>query len=284
MASAPSLQLSASPSLLRVVRFASLGTVCLSAALILNAPAALADVPPPDGQTRVHYSIKVSGAPAGNVVVASPMSTSDGSSVAVVNEGQEMGFFQGYVPTVYTLPSADLVSVQVKGPEALTALKSKALVCIQKVPRVFQVPTTSRVTKMVDVFQIEVSQGACKATLVKTLYSGASGESGEGGVDASGKRTAPAPFLADELPPTGDTSLSPKGAASPNTNAGASPVATGTAAPMSDQPANAPAASQGGCAGCSSTGIAASGMGGVALAALAALTGRRARKKTKRSR
>lgn len=252
------------------MRLAFVGAAFLGAALVWDAPSALADLPPPPGQTRVNYMLKVSGAPAGSVIVASPMYNSEGGSVVVVNDGAEVGFFQGYVPSVYTLSAADLPSVQGKGPEALAALNSKALVCIKKVPRVFQVPTVSRVTKMVDVFQIEVAEGVCKATLVKTLYSGASGESGEGGVDASGKRTAPAPFVADELPPIGDTSLAPKGASAP--------AATGTAAANSDQPANAPAASQGGCAGCSAAGIGASGAGAAFLAALALLTGRRKRR------
>lgn len=203
-----------------------------------------ADLPPPDGQTRVSYSFRVTGSTKDAVLVAFPMYVADGSNALALSLDRDEMCVQGYTPGIYSLPTADAASLagkdQAKVKEILAA---KGTPCVKAVPRVFTVPTPTRVTSIVDVFAIEAGAGSCRTSFAKTVYGGARGEKGEGGVDGSGHRLPPQPF-GDDLPAVGDLGFSLEG-----TSKGSSPAAAG----------------RGGCAGCTASGSDVRGSGALGL-------------------
>lgn len=226
----------------RAVPFASV----LLASLV-GLGSARADLPPPPGTTRVAYSFRVDGTPKDRALIAFPLYRSGGGRVVELTPGKDFTPFQGWTPGIYSVPASLLPTlVGNENDDAVRqTLERQGQVCLKQVPRVFTVPTRTKIRSMVDVFQIDASPSGCKATLSKTLYAGADGEKGEGAADASGRRTPPAPF-GNELPPVGDVganagaTTTPTAAAPPSATASAAPATTSGGAP----------ASRGGCAGC----------------------------------
>lgn len=202
------------------------------ALLGLSVGAARADLPPPQGQTRVDYRVRITGTVGpGLALVAHPSYVSAGGSVAIVTTESELRFVQGYRPGIYSLPAADAAALVGKsGEEVDKALAEKGRVCVQEVPRVFAVATETKITAMTDVIQVDAGPEACRAALARTLYRGEGGASGEGGADAAGRRVPPAPFTDKDLPPlTGLAAASPTSAAATpppaSTQQGATPAA-----------------------------------------------------------
>ncbi|MBK7584537.1 MAG: hypothetical protein IPI67_30665 [Myxococcales bacterium] len=217
---------------------------------------ARADLPPPDGQTGVDYAFRVSGAATGVVLVAFPMYSSDGGHILKLAFDQDARPVQGWTPGIYSVGADALASIKdTADDDAIRALlASKAHMCVKQVPRVRHVPRATRVNSITDVFRVEATAAACKTTFDKTLYGGAKGMQGEGTVDTTGRRLAPAPF-GSELPNVGDLgftltqpALTPPPAITPTSPAPTpSPPtpATSTARPDSGSPP-----SRSGCAGC----------------------------------
>lgn len=208
--------------------------------LALTSATARADVPPPAGQTRVQYAVRVVGGGPGVALVAHPTYGPEGGSVALVSPEQELRFVQGYQPGIYSLPAEEAAAlVGRSGEEVDRALAAKGRVCVQKVPRVFQVATETRITAMTDVFEIAATPTSCRATLARTIYGGADGQTGEGTVDAAGRRVPPAPFTDRDLPVVAALGFAP----GPST-------ASAPARPPANPPASEgpPASEKAGCA------------------------------------
>jgi hypothetical protein len=223
---------------------------------------ARADLPPPPGQARVHYSVRVTGALQGVVLVAYPTYVPEGGSVGPVTQGKDLVFFQGYTPGIYSLPAEDAASLAGKaGDEVEKVLASKGHTCVRKVPRVFTVLADTKITSMIDVLQIDATLDSCRASLAKTIYGGANGEQGEGGLDSSGHRAPPAPFTGEDLPVVADL-----------VGPAALPSAPATAAPPSVPTTESP---RGGCAGCATPAPTETGEGALAILALLAIAVRR---------
>jgi hypothetical protein len=245
--------------------------------------AARADLPPPPGQTRVNYTVRVTSSTRGVELVAYPTYVSAGGSLARVTPDQDLRFFQGYTPGIYSLPAEDAASLVGKDSAQIDKiLAAKAHVCVKKVPRVFTVPSATKVTSMIDVFQIEATTGGCHASLAKTIYAGANGEHGEGTVDASGHRLPPAPFGKD-LPLVEDLGF-PLGTSGAASAAGAPPQAPESA--PSQAPESAPPSAReevspprAGCAGCALPAGSQTGADALALLALGLSASRRARRR-----
>ena len=220
----------------------------LGLAALVAAPTAHADLPPPEGQTRVAYRFRVTGAASGAVLVAYPMYNSAGGTVLELKLDQDALTFQGYMPGIYSFSSADAAALTGKDDAAFKDdLAKKGHVCVKAVPRVFSVQSSTLVTAITDVFEVDASATACRAKFKTTLYGGANGEKGEGGVDASGHRTPSAPFGSD-LPVVGDMGLGIDGK---------STAGGGTASPSAVADASSSVPSHGtdpapraGCAGC----------------------------------
>lgn len=208
------------------------GPLVLLAGLLLAAPAR-ADVPPPDGQTRVHYLFRVDALPDGAALVAYPSYDTDGGNAIILAAGKDVPSFQGYRPGIYALPAADVAALPRKDhAEAGKYLEAKARQCLKEVPRVFQVATTAGITRMTDVIHVTTAPEGCKVSLVSTLYEGPGGARGEGGLDARGHRTPPAPFGKDDLPAVEGFTLDPSATppapeAPPPNNPGPTPVTPG---------------------------------------------------------
>lgn len=247
-----------------MTRRAPLAWFC-GALLGLAEGAARADLPPPSGQTRVDYRVRVAATLGpGLALVAHPTYVSSGGgSVVLMTAETELSFVQGYQPGIYSLPAADAAALVGKsGEEVDKALAEKGRVCIRQVPRVFTVATETKITAMTDVIQVDAGPEACRAALARTLYRGEGGASGEGGADAAGRRVPPAPFTDKDLPP-----LSGLAAASPRSAGATSPAAPTQrgATPAAERPRAGCALGQ------------AEGAGGLAVLALGLLSRRRRR-------
>lgn len=206
---------------------------------------ALADLPPPEGETRVDYTFTIDAVPAGMTVIGFPsynFKTPD-THVVLVQPGEEVRMFQGWTPGLYVVPSADAADVTGSDDAVKAYLAAKGKQCLTKVPRVFSVATTSGVEKMSDVIHLDASTSGCTATLARTRYEGPGGK-GEGGVDASGKRTPPSPFGADlpDVRASGFVLATTPAPATPTSTP--TPVATPASAPA---PSTAPPASTSAC-------------------------------------
>lgn len=165
-------------------------------ALASAAAVARADVPPPPGITRVQYLFHVDVVPEGHAVIAFPTyDPGTGGRFVTLEAGKDVQSFQGYRPGLYLLPAADAAALAGKDEPALkAALDASARQCLKQVPRVYELPDEARITKITDTIHLDRTAAGCEARLVRTQYEGPAGERGEGGVDASGKRTPPAPF------------------------------------------------------------------------------------------
>jgi len=163
---------------------------------------ARADLPPPDGMTRVEYVFRVDAVPAGTTLVGFPTYNLDdnGSSVVVLVAGKDVRSVQGYRPGIHALAAADAAGLPREQQAIAAYLKAKGRPCLKEVPRVFQVATSTGITKMTDVIHVDASPGRCSASLVNTIYEGPGGQRGEGGVDAEGNRRPPAPFGSKDVP------------------------------------------------------------------------------------
>jgi hypothetical protein len=130
----------------------------------------VADVPTPPGITRMVYTARFTGKTEGVVLVAFPADHGGKGNVAPVALDQDLRSVQGYVPGIYSVTSE--VAAQRIGNEsrqAVTALLAeKGHVCVKKIPRVFNVPTTDQITSIADVFQVSATTEARKTTFVKT--------------------------------------------------------------------------------------------------------------------
>jgi hypothetical protein len=175
----------------------------VAVAAALAGTRARADLPPPEGMTRVDYLFRVDGVPEGTALVAFPAHNmgEEGGLVVPLTAGTDVRSFQGYTPGIYALAPADAAKIprEDRGEQAQAEayLTAKARKCLKQVPRVFQVATTTGLSRMTDVIHVNATAGGCSATLVTTIYEGANGARGEGGVDANGERTPPAPFGKD---------------------------------------------------------------------------------------
>ncbi len=179
--------------------------------LVVGAQTARADLPPPPGQVRVQYTVKVTGGGPDVALVAHPTYASGGGSVERVTPDGELRLWQGYRPGIYSVPAGEVGALIGKsGPEVDALLAAKAKLCVKRVPRVFQVEEQTRITAMTDVFHVEATATSCRATLVRTDYVGANGERGAGGVDAQGNRLPPAPFTGEGLPRVEELGFSPE--------------------------------------------------------------------------
>jgi len=229
----------------------ALGLLGLAACALMASPAR-ADLPPPPGMNKVQYAFRVTTVTSGFAAVAYPTYVSKGGSAVVLTPDKDETLFQGYMPGIYALPAADAAELAGKSSEeAEKVLSAKGHRCLEKVPRVFTVDSDTKIRGMVDLIQIDATSTDCHASLVKTLYRGEAGEQGEGGIDASGRRTPPAPFSVGDLEPV--VGMVAKGAASPSTSGTSAPdsppPSTSAAAnPPSNTPP--PAAQHAGCAGC----------------------------------
>lgn len=184
-------------------RFA-LWAACLLAASLVSVQAR-ADLPPPPGQTRVSYSFRVAGEVRDVVLVAFPIYTAGGKYALELELGKDATPVQGWTPGIYAIRAGDFSPVKDSTDDSAVrqVLESKGRLCVKKVPRVFTVPTSTKVTSLRDEFAVQATPEGCRATLEKTLYRGANREEGEGTVDSSGRRVPPAPF-GSELPAIGD--------------------------------------------------------------------------------
>lgn len=227
---------------------------------------AQADLPPPPGKTQVHYAVRVTGAPQGVVLVAHPTYVSSGGSVEQLTADKDLVPIKGYTPGIYSLSAEDAASLAGKSGDVVKAvLAAKGHVCVQEVPRVFTVPTETKITSIIDVVKVEATPASCRASLEKTLYGGANGEKGEGGVDASGHRLPPPPFSGEDLPVVTGFDIG-----------GAKPVSSSPQTPSSP-PAEAPRT---GCSGCSTPAGTSAGGFALALIALAGVAIRRGRRRS----
>jgi hypothetical protein len=211
--------------------------------------AARADLPPPDGMTRVWYQFRIEGVPEDTALVAFPEHDSSrrDSHVLTLQAGKDNVSVKGYPPGLYALSPADAAAlVGLDDNAAKSLLAAKAQPCLKAVPRVYQVPTTTKVERMVDVLRVTRTSAGCSTQLVTTHYAGKGGIEGDGGVDAAGHRLPPAPFGRD-LPGVVDSGLSLDPAAAPPAWA-TPPDQTGAASPQSGMPPSE--AGRGGCAGC----------------------------------
>lgn len=252
----------------------AIGMLAVLPGLLLARPAR-ADLPPPPGQTQIEYSVRVTGAPQGVVLVAFPTYVSGGGSVAKVSEGQEIRLAKGYAPGIYSLPAEDAASLAGKEREEIEkVLASKAHACVRRLPRVFTVPTETKITSMIDVLHIDASPAGCKASLAKTVYGGDGGAQGEGGIDPSGRRTAPAPFSAEGLPVVTELG-GPPATPSSTPTATPTPAPTPTSTPTSTPTPTPTAPPQAGCAGCTTSGTPVNAGSALALLALASFAVRR---------
>lgn len=230
----------------------ALGLLGMAVCAFADGPAR-ADLPPPPGTNKVQYAFRVTGVTSGFVAVAHPTYVSKGGSASVLTPDKDEMLYQGYVPSLYALPAADAAELAGKEQdEAQKILAAKGRRCLEKVPRVFVVDSDTKIRAMVDVIRIDASATDCHASLVKTIYRGEPGEEGEGGIDASGRRTPPAPFSVGDLAPV--LGMTAKGAASPSSTGTSapdspppSPTSTETTPPSNTPPPEAPHA---GCAGC----------------------------------
>lgn len=234
---------------------------CLTASVT-----ARADLPPPPGQTRVSYSFRVGGKWEGVALVAFPMYTSGGGLVARIETGKDLTPFQGYTPGIYAMRAGDVASISETKDDAAVRklLDEKARVCVKQVPRVFTVPTSTKVHGIVDVFTVEATPDKCSASLEKSLYRGERGVEGEGKIDASGRRVPPSPF-GSELPPVNGI---------PASSASATPEPSrwsDGAASTETRATPTPSESRGGCAGCALGGVRPTESGPLVLAAWVAL-------------
>ncbi len=159
---------------------------------------AMADVPPPDGETRVNYTFTIDGVPAGMVVVGFPAynSKTPDTHVVRVHPGEDVQMFQGWTPGLWVVPSADAAGVTGNDDAVKAYLAAKGKPCLKQVPRIFTVSTVTGITKMADIIHLDASAGGCAATLANTRYEGPGGK-GEGGIDSSGRRKPPPPFGGD---------------------------------------------------------------------------------------
>ncbi len=197
-------------------------------AALATTGSARADLPPPEGQTRVAYSFRVVGSVAGVVLVAFPTDAPNRGQYAQLELDKDWTLVQGFRPGIYSIASADFAALGDKdATEVRQILATKGRVCVKTVPRVFQVPEDTKVSAMTDVFRIDATPQACRVSLQKTIYTGPNGERGEGSVDESGQRIVPEPF-GDDLPEVAGLGFTP------------GPAAT--------------APSRGGCAACSASG------------------------------
>src|SRR5262249_9193540 len=73
--------------------------------------AARADLPPPPGQTKVDYTVRVQSSTQGVELVAYPTYVSEGGSVERVTAGKDLRFFQGYTPGIYSISAEDVASL-----------------------------------------------------------------------------------------------------------------------------------------------------------------------------
>lgn len=227
---------------------------------------AQADLPPPPGKTQVHYAVRVTGTPEGVVLVAHPTYVSSGGSVAQLTADKDLVPIKGYTPGIYSLSADDAAALAGKsGDEVKTVLAAKGHVCVREVPRVFTVPTETKITSIVDVVKIEATPASCRASLEKTLYGGANGEKGEGGVDGSGHRLPPPPFSGEDLPVVTGFDI-----------AGAKPASSSAQTPSSP-PAEPPRT---GCSGCSTPAGTSTGGGVLAAIALAGVAIRRRQRRS----
>lgn len=227
---------------------------------------ARADVAPPPGTTRVDYTFVATGSVKGVVLVAYPMigAGSNGRTVELSLD-EPARPMQGYTPGIYSLSAADAKALAATEDQKVgeDLLAKKAHLCVKAVPRVFAVPTTTMVRSISDVFRIDATADACKATFDKTIYGGEGGLKGEGTVDPSGHRLVPAPF-SQGLPDVGDMGISLSAQPHALSAAPTSPTSSPSASPAptpSAQPSAAPTSTQenaapprGGCAGCAVSG------------------------------
>jgi MYXO-CTERM domain-containing protein len=260
----------------------------LLAAALVSAVAgvARADLPPPDGMTRVDYTFEIDRAVEGRAIVAFPQyGTGDRSNVTVVEPGKSIRPFKGWTPGLYLVAQADVASIPRGDQEAAkTWLEAHARVCLKVVPRVFDIAKDTNVDEVRDVIHLEAKGDRCEAALVRSVYKSIDGKTVEGGVDASGDRTAPAPigpglpsvreagFVAFSGPPSPSPSptSAPAAASASSTSPATGPSAT----------AVAPRAPSSGCAGCTVTSHASRGGAAVVWGAalvLALLRRRRSR-------
>lgn len=227
-----------------------LGGLGLVAGLCGWATAARADLPPPPGRVRVQYTVRVTGGGPDVALVAHPTyAPGEDSAVERVRADVAMRFVQGYEPGIYSVPADEVAALIGKsGQEVERALAASGKVCVQRVPRVFQVAERTRIIGMTDVFHVEATREGCRATLVRTEYVGANGERGVGGVDAAGRRLPPAPFTGEGLPVVDGLGFSPE---TPNVGTGApekvTPAVPDGAAPRPTEPPPA-APAPAGCA------------------------------------
>ena len=223
---------------------------------------ASADLPPPPGMAQVWYLFRVDAVPDGMTLVAFPAYNSDhqsGHHVAL-EAGKDVKSFQGYTPGLYALPTADAASLPDDDGALKALLESKGKLCLKKIPRLFTVPTSTGVREVTDVMHVTVTPAGCSTRLVKTVFAGEKGKpSGEGGVDAAGKRLPPPPFGRD-LPDvsaagfvldgaTANVAAAPATApTTAPTHGPVGPEGTGAAGARPVVPPSEPA--RGGCAGC----------------------------------
>lgn len=211
----------------------------LALSLTLTADLAWADLPPPPGVRRVDYIFQIDAVPEGYAAIAFPgYDLNTGASVVSLQASAEVRSVQGYTPGIYVLPPADAAALAGKSDDAVRELlDARALRCLQQIPRVFQVPESTRIATMTDVIHLEVKDSTCQATLVVTRYEGPDGERGEGGVDTRGERTPPAPF--GPAPNVADAGFVLANAAAPApaaTQVASTPEPASTAKPASTPP------------------------------------------------
>lgn len=250
----------------------------LAAGLFAGRPAR-ADLPPPPGMNKVQYAFRVTGASPGVVLVALPLPSPQAGAATVLTPDKDVTLYQGYMPSIYSLPAADAAELAGKSQEDLDKLlASRGHRCVEKVPRVYQVPSETQIRAMIDVIKVDATATDCRASLLETIYRGDAGLEGKGGVDASGNRTPPSPFTNVNLAPvTGLLASSASPTASPTT----SPAATGAPDspppnnPPSDAPPPAAPSGTGGCAGCATPVAPVAGGGVLAILALGTLAMRR---------
>lgn len=222
-----------------------------------------ADLPPPPGQTRVDYSFEVDAGVDGSAIVAFPSyGSGDASNVQVIEAGRKVTPIKGWTPGIYLLPSGDVAGVPKGDQEAAKAyLEAHAKTCVKQVPRVYQIATETKVDKLHDVIHVDAKGGACRASLVKSLYTSTDGKKVDGGVDANGNRTA-APPIGKDLPSVSEagfvgagtappTDASPPSPSSASPTPSAAPSSSGAPAPSSKPGADPPPSN--GCAGCALT-------------------------------
>ncbi len=257
-------------------RVLALGFAALAS---FSASSAHADLPPEPGHTRVNYQFQIDAAIDGRALVAFPIYnfTDNESHSQVLAAGTDVRPVQGYTPGIYSVATADVASIPKGQDEAEKFLKAHGALCLKHVPRVFDVPTSTGVDGITDVIHVSQSGVGCQASLAKTIYGGPGGKRGEGGADASGNRTPPAPF-ASGLPSLGDSGFALASTSTPPSQPASSAAPSALPSPSTPSAPSAvdPPKGGAGCAGCAVSQSSAP-WGAVGLSALLSLAAWRRR-------